>query len=36
MLGGRGGLENNVQNIDSSTKDEPSTTSSDLDDEIPF
>ena len=36
MLGGRGDLENNVQNIDSSTKDEPSTTSSDLDDEIPF
>ena len=36
MLGGKGGLENNVQNIDSSTKDEPSTTSSDLDDEIPF
>ena len=36
MLGGRGGLENNVQNIDSSTKDEPSTTSSDLEDEIPF
>ena len=36
MLGGRGGPENNVQNIDSSTKDEPSTTSSDLDDEIPF
>ena len=36
MLGGRGGLENNVQNIDSSTKDEPSTTSNDLDDEIPF
>ena len=36
MLGGRGGLENNVQNIDSSTKDEPSNTSSDLDDEIPF
>ena len=36
MLGGRTENENNNQNTISSTKDETSSTSNDLDDEIPF
>jgi len=36
MLGGRSGIENNNQNTSSVTSDEASSTSNDLDDEIPF
>jgi len=36
MLGGRSGVENNTQNTKSLTNEETSTTSDDLDDEIPF
>ena len=36
MLGGKSGVENNNQNTSSSAKDEPPSTSNDLDDEIPF
>ena len=36
MLGGRSGIENNNQNTSSLTKEEVSSTSNDLDDEIPF
>jgi hypothetical protein len=36
MLGGRTENENNNQNTISSTKDETSSASNDLDDEIPF
>ena len=36
MLGGRSDVENNNQNISSLTKDDESSTSNDLDDEIPF
>ena len=36
MLGGKSGIENNNQNTSSLTKEEVSSTSNDLDDEIPF
>ena len=36
MLGGRSGVENNTQNTKPLTNEETSTTSNDLDDEIPF